>query len=307
MRIVTSGFAFLDIDAYAGCVAYAELLNVLGQPAHAVSTAPWNESISSTVRTWDGSLVSQYMANPADTFTLIDISEAAFFDHIVDLARVDEIIDHHPGFEAEWKAKLGERAHIEFIGAACTLVYEHWKAAGKLDHLSLESSKLLATGILDNTLNFNARVSTPRDKQAYQDLVSRTDLTDAWPAAYFSECQAGILEDVARALANDAKIITYPGLADTLKVGQLAVWDTSELLATHIDTMRQVLSTGVSSWYLNLISLSEGKSYLLCDDSSLQTWLTKLLGAQFEGSIGTTGHAWLRKEIMKQAIEHPVN
>lgn len=30
MKIVTSGLKFLDIDAYAGCIAYAELLRLKG-------------------------------------------------------------------------------------------------------------------------------------------------------------------------------------------------------------------------------------------------------------------------------------
>ena len=42
MKIVTSGSAYLDIDAYAGCIACAELLNVLGEPAKALSSATAN-------------------------------------------------------------------------------------------------------------------------------------------------------------------------------------------------------------------------------------------------------------------------
>lgn len=52
MRVVTSGSAYVDIDAYAGCVTYAELLQVQGNEAEAISTAPLNESISKTVRNW---------------------------------------------------------------------------------------------------------------------------------------------------------------------------------------------------------------------------------------------------------------
>ena len=50
MKIVTSGSAYLDIDAYAGCIACAELLNVLGEPAKALSSAPLNDSICASLR-----------------------------------------------------------------------------------------------------------------------------------------------------------------------------------------------------------------------------------------------------------------
>lgn len=59
MKIVTSGAPYMDIDAYGGCVAYAELLRILGSHARAVSTAPLNESISKTVRSWQAPLQSK--------------------------------------------------------------------------------------------------------------------------------------------------------------------------------------------------------------------------------------------------------
>ena len=46
MKIVTSGSRYIDIDAYASCIAYANLLNLKGIEAKAVSTAKINESIT---------------------------------------------------------------------------------------------------------------------------------------------------------------------------------------------------------------------------------------------------------------------
>ena len=52
MKIITSGASYLDIDAYACCIAYAELLNLQGIPARAVSSAQPNASVSQTVLGW---------------------------------------------------------------------------------------------------------------------------------------------------------------------------------------------------------------------------------------------------------------
>ena len=106
MRIVTSGSAFLDIDAYAGCVAYAELLNLTGVLAQAASSAPLNESVTQEIRSWTVPFTADYEPGLTDDFALIDISEAAFFDPIVDRVRVREVIDHHTGFEAEPTLRL---------------------------------------------------------------------------------------------------------------------------------------------------------------------------------------------------------
>jgi nanoRNase/pAp phosphatase (c-di-AMP/oligoRNAs hydrolase) len=162
MRLVTSGSAYVDIDAYAGCVAYAELLQTHQEDAQAVSTAPLNESISETVHSWHAPLLTLTEYNPSedDTFTLIDVSDPSYFDKIVDIDRVDEVIDHHPGFEKHWQGLIGDKSDIEFIGAACTLVYERWRAAGQLGRMSVLSARLLICGILDNTLNFGAQPTT---------------------------------------------------------------------------------------------------------------------------------------------------
>lgn len=45
-NIITSGRKYLDIDAYAGIIAYRELQHALGNnQALAISTAPLNQSI----------------------------------------------------------------------------------------------------------------------------------------------------------------------------------------------------------------------------------------------------------------------
>ena len=49
MIVVTSGNKYIDIDAYASCIAYANLLNLKGQKAKAVSSAKPNESIPSSL------------------------------------------------------------------------------------------------------------------------------------------------------------------------------------------------------------------------------------------------------------------
>ncbi len=52
IKVITSGSAYLDIDAYACCIAYAELLNLQGIPARAGSSAKPNASVSKTVLGW---------------------------------------------------------------------------------------------------------------------------------------------------------------------------------------------------------------------------------------------------------------
>ena len=304
MRIITAGASYTDIDVYGGITAYAELLRKQGQEALAVTTAPLNESIPPIVREWPVELATEYTSNADDTYTLIDVSEPDFFETFVVMDRVDAIIDHHPGQEVFWHERIGDKARIEHVGAACTQVYEEWVAAGLIGEISQTSARLLMCGILDNTLNFGAKITNERDHAAYQALRQYADLPDDWPSVYFRDCQKTILADLVTAIKNDTK---NPKLVtDALQpaIGQLALWDGAAIAERFGPTFKQVLGDMNELWCMNLISIGEGRSYFITDNTVMQDWLHKVLGVTFDGNIAAADRMWLRKEIFKADIEY---
>ncbi len=303
MRIITAGAGYLDIDAYAGIVAYAELLNLQGINAQAVSTAPLNESIPPSLRQWKVAFSNAYAASPEDTFTLVDTSAPQFIDSFVELNRVDEVIDHHMGYEEYWQNLIGKKADIELVGAACTQVFERWEKAGKLAEISKESAGLLMSGILDNTLNFGAKITTKRDRHAYDELAKYAELPEDWPARYFGEIQRSISADPVRAVKNDTKQVgEFVSRIASLTVGQLAVWDARELLQRHQEALVTSFEADSSEWFINIISISEGKSYFICAGPKLQEWVAELLGVTFTGELAVADRMWLRKEMVARDI-----
>lgn len=230
MHIVTAGAKYLDIDAYGGMAAYAELLQMQGKTAQAASSAALNESITKTIQSWGAPINTQYRPGSDDKFTLIDISNPAHFDTLVLLDRVDGVMDHHSGFEAYWRRRLGDGAVIAAVGAACTLVYEAWERAGLVGSMSERSARLLIAGILDNTLNFKAHVTTDRDERAYKALVKLANLPADWPMLYFTECQDTIMANTAGLLGTGSKVCVFPSFAEPMAIGQLAVLDARKLL-----------------------------------------------------------------------------
>jgi len=301
MQIITGGKTYSDIDTYAGVIAYAELLNLQHIPAKAISTAEPNSSVNPIVRSWGSTIETSYTPALHDQFTLIDVSEPEFFDTIVKHSQIKEIIDHHMDFKVMWEAKLGDKAQIEFVGAACTLVYERWAQAGLVANMQPTTAGLLMCGILDNTLNFGAVITTDRDHKAYKALAAIAGLPDDWPAQYFTDCQQAVMQDIPMAIKDDRKTVRYPGQSDPAYVGQVALWDAADLL-TKLDDVRQGFA-GLNPWYMNIISLKDGKSYLYCEDHQTQLWLEATLSVSFTDTIATANRMWLRKEIMKQAME----
>ena len=302
MRIITAGSNYSDIDVYGGIIAYAELLKRQGFEAQAVTTAELNDSIPPIVRGWEVDLAKEYTPKPDDTYTLVDISEPQYFEKFVDIERVDEVIDHHPGFEAFWRKRIGDRAHIELIGAACTQVFEKWEQSGFLKEISKTSARLLMCGILDNTLNFGADITTERDHYAYNTLKKYADLPEDWPAQYFRDCQHVILQDLAASLQHDTKTPHYQTYPHDTAVGQLAFWDAQEVVSQYRHVFKRVITNQKSHWFMNVISINEKKSYFVTDVPEIKAWLSDLLGIRFEGDIAKADRMWLRKEIAKEDI-----
>lgn len=303
MRIITSGATYSDIDVYGGITAYAELLQKQGIAARAVTTAVLNASISPLVRAWPVLLDLEYTPQPEDTYTLIDLSEPDYFETFVSIDKIDEIIDHHPGLEDFWRDRIGQAACIERVGAACTQVAERWIQAGLIDDISETSARLLMCGILDNTLNFGADITTERDHQAYAVLKVRANLPEDWPARYFRDCQQVILDDLADSLASDTKTPHYRTFPHPTAVGQLAVWDAGDVLRQSEQLCKQVITARAPHWFMNAISISENKSYFMTDDPDMQRWLSDLLDVRFDGNIAQADRMWLRKEIAAVDID----
>lgn len=302
MQVVTSGARYLDIDGYASAVAYAELLRASGKQALATSSVDLNDSIPPSLKKLNVDFHSHYLASDDDTFSVLDVSDPAYFDPIVDLERVTEVIDHHLGFEGYWATRPGTVTDIEFIGANCTQIYERWQKAGLFDRMSTTVAQLLAAGILDNTLNFQANVTTDRDRMAYKNLAHLAKLESDWPQKYFTACQNSILSHITEAITGDSKILRFNTFPEPVNIGQLVVWDPAGIMPEYASTISDTLSKLKPNWFMNLISLSESKSIFISDDAKTKAWLERLLGVKFTGSLAPATRPWLRKEVVKADI-----
>ena len=300
MKIITSGASYLDIDAYACCIAYAELLNLQGIPARAVSSAKPNASVSKTVLAW-GRAFQTHEPSLTDEFILVDVSDYHHFDPLVVLDQVVEVIDHHPGYEDYWAKELGSAADIRPIGAAATQVFQRWQTSDLLAKISEQSAALLATAILDNTLNFTSQMTTAADIDAYAELAFRAKLATDWPEKYFLECQASIESDLANALAADLKRLKPESNLPQV-FAQMTVWDADALLQKHRPAIRQWMAEQGDDWMLNVISIRDGKSCFLAEPVSSQRKLNHLLTLDWHAGMADHAPSILRKELLKLGL-----
>lgn len=299
MIIITTGSKYIDIDAYASCIAYRELLNLQGIPAKAVTTAKLNESITDSLLQLNTKL-DEYQKNEQPEYIIIDVSNKDYFDKIVQEDKIIELIDHHVGFEIYWKEKLKERADIELIGAVATIIVERYEKANLLNKMTQDVAYLLMSAILDNTLNFKAKITTTRDKSAYEKLKNIVGNDSNYAEKYFLECQKGIENNLMNAIQNDTKLEQVNSIIPYV-FSQLTVWDKSNILE-NTSRICEVLQKFGDEWMMNLICLKEGKSYILSNHEKVKEKMENLMGNKFYDGVMTLPEVWLRKEIIKKSF-----
>lgn len=303
LTIITAGSTYLDIDAYACCIAMTELLTLQDHPAIAYSKAPSNYSVCRSLiaeAQIADVLPTEISAETAD-YIIADVSDPDFLKDSVPIDRVTTIYDHHTGFESYWQSRIGDNAHIEFIGAAATLIYREWKKAGRQDRMSRSTALLLIAAILDNTLNLTSSNTTTEDIETFKELCRKENIGEDWCASYFTEVQVNVEADLQNALLNDTKTVrNNPGLPP--RVSQITVWDAQSILE-RLPEIRQWLGD-TESWMINIIDIQHRCSYFVCDDEAYQQKISQVFDIQFASGVAKTPVSYLRKEIIKKTQDY---
>lgn len=299
MIVLTSGKKYLDIDGYASCLAYRELLKMQGIESKFVSTATPNYSITESLLELPFHL-DRYEISPTDKFIILDLSNKNFFESFVQEDNIIELIDHHPGFESYWNNRLKENSHIEQVGAVATIIAEKYEQYNLLSNMNKDIAKLLMAAILDNTLNFTAKATKQRDIVAYKKLEILTNNFD-FKSAYFGEVQSFIEKDLVNSIINDMKLEeTCEYLPKTL--GQLTIYDISTIL-NKLEIVNGTMNKYDANWLINIICLKDNKSYIVCSDEVVTDNLMKMFDGTSNNNIVVLQPSILRKEIIKTALE----
>lgn len=299
LTIITAGSSYLDIDAYACCVAMKELLQLKGEAAVAYSDAHFNYSICQSLIE-EGQVINVWPPGydmEKTNYIIVDVSDPIFIGKYVPLNRVKEVYDHHVGFEEYWKNHIGDGAHIEFIGAAATLIYREWKKSNLQDQMTRSTTLLLLAAILDNTLNLTSLNTTQEDVETFKELCKKEEIDDEWISSYFMEVQKSVEADLKNALFNDIKTISNNDVIPS-KMAQICVWDAQRVLRSHSE-IRQWFRSIKETWMINVIDVKNHCSYFVCDDSRYQKEIESIFNVRFESGIAKSSVPYLRKEIIK--------
>ena len=298
--IITAGSSYLDIDAYACMVAMTELLKLQNINAVAYSKASCNYSVCASL-TEEGQILRELPANVLEKearYIIVDVSDPEFLKRSVPLDCVCEVYDHHVGFEDYWSKRIGDGAHIEFIGAAATLIYREWKRSGLQDKMSHSTVLLLIAAILDNTLNLTSTNTTEEDIEVFNELCSLACVGEDFRKLYFCEVQKNVEADLKNALFGDIKTVRDNAILPG-KVAQLCVWNAKSILARLFEIRGWFLC---EPWLINIVDLARNCSFFVCDDIEYQQKIARVFGVRFEEGVAQTQVPYLRKQIIKRTL-----
>ncbi len=293
MYIVTASRVYNDIDAFGCAIAYAELLRKEGKDAQAVFLGPLNHSVTKLALEQGGAYLTEHVLAEGDLLVYVDLSDPAhlaFKDE--DVSRVYEIYDHHYGHEAYWKEHLGERSHIERVGAAGTLIWEEFKKRGFEQSISPASANVLALAILQNTLNFTSTETTERDLRAFKELLTlHVTMPLGWEQRYFEECAEYMHKNFNETLKNDTKT------SDTFFSDTCFVFSQLEITEDPVAFLQTYKSAIDRYWsgfenklcLINIADIASKTSVLYSDN---QNWLHETVKPLF--TVTESGTSWIR-------------
>ena len=300
---VTAGSKYMDIDAYAGCIAYAKLLNSLGQNAIATITADnFNKSITPSFFKMNYKI--KRTLDTTSKFIILDVSNPQIIVDSVLEKEILEVVDHHPYYEfVDYWNKRNTKLILEDIGSVCTIVFEKIISNNKIEILDKDLCKLLIAGILDNTLNLKASITTKRDIDAYNQLMSIGNIEEDFAYNYFKECQNSYENDLLNSIEDDLKTnVNFPYVPET--VGQLLVVDLLSILKRKKEIINY-MNKQHEKWMINFINLEDGKSYILTSSLETSKDINKFLNGQIQDKEMVILEKFkLRKEIFKLALNY---
>ncbi len=303
MLVVTAGKAFNDIDAFVCAIAYAHLLRVEGEEARAVFDGPLNHSITAIARAQSNDYTSTYTPNAADEFIYVDLSDPVHFAFYTEgVTNVREIFDHHYGFEAYWQERIGERSHIERIGAAATLIWEEFVKRGKQNAVTPEIANLLLLAIFQNTLNFKSPETTARDHAAYAALTKQASLSQDWQERYSSEMLHELSNNFEQSITNDTKIFADAELV----FSQFEITsDAHEFLKTFKADIDAFFSTfDLMKCLVNIIDVNTEVSVLYSNESA---WLHTVVKPLFDHIVTENEQALTVPLIQRKRVVKMLN
>ena len=296
--ILVTSYVNPDLDGYSSTFAYTEFLKNKGRFVFAGVMGEPHEEVKYVIERFkiDG-LKSIKNDQAFKEVILVDASDSKGLKGNISPAKVIEIIDHRKVNEAGQFKQA--KVQIELVGAAATLVAEKFQQENVVP--SKQSAIVLYSAIISNTLNFQATVTTARDRQMASWLRQFIKVADGYSKDLFFAKSDLAGDKLAVRIAGDSAWFELGN--KKIGISQLEIIGAKGLLNNRSQEIVSILNKiktdlGLDLIFQNTIDLEVGVSYFITEDQPTQAILEKSLGVKFNGVVATANELIMRKQIV---------
>ena len=303
-RILITAYKNPDLDGTASAYAYAEFLQKKGKDAQAeIFGTPHQEALFMFEEFNIQKIAdAEELLPKSDQIVLVDASDLRGISHKVDKEKVIELIDHREiNMSSEFpKAKI----QIELVGAAATLIAEKFYQTNT--KISPESAALLYSAIIDNTINFQAKVTTPQDQNMANWLKAQVGLPDDFLRRLFkkkSEFNRSIFDTLLDYCAK------FDLAGKKIGISQLEIINLEEFLNKNLKEIEKSLikvknQKSLDYIFLTCIDVEKYFNRFVIIDQPSQKIVEKALGVSFQNKIAKRDGVIMRKEIVPKIKQY---
>jgi manganese-dependent inorganic pyrophosphatase len=296
-----------DLDGTACAYAYAEYLRKMGNNAVAAVFGKPHLEAQFVLDKYkiDNLEDADNIIQDCKNVILVDSSDLKNISNRINPKDVVEVIDHRKVNEAEKfpKAKI----QIEYVGSAATLITEKFKV-GKLKP-SKRAAVLLFSAIVSNTINFKAKVTTQRDKNAARWLKTYSAISKNYIHEMFKH-KSVLTKPVKQILLDDFTLFIFKG--KRMGIAQLEVINANTFVQKNLTEIKKSLTQikkekRLDFTFLTCIDIEKATNILVAIDDNTRELLKNSVGVGFEDNIARRDEIIMRKELVpliKKVIEH---
>lgn len=300
MKIISS-YYIPDIDGISCMYAYSELLARQGEE---VSYYIWGEpKIEATIVCDMFNIKLDALKEiPKEENTYIIVDHNSFDQAFVEITKdsIVEIIDHHGLSKDISTYKRCAKVQIDRIGAVATIVAERYKLSGLIP--SREAAILLYYGIISNSINLKANITSKRDIEMTKWLKSICKDIDERKIAEIFTKKSVITDDNLRSEMECERCM--PTHNKDVLVGQIEICNAEEFIAERSKKMDKIIKEVQEEkhpdyFFIDVVDILNGYSMIYCTIDKSKILVETLFGLKFEGNVARFKGLIQRKEITK--------
>lgn len=281
MRRIITSYNNPDLDGVSAMYAYSEYLNKLGiENKYYIHGTPKRE-VKIVCDMFNIKLNNVKQIEADDKIIIVDtnnLEEVPFVDH----NNIIEIIDHHSVNESSKKCKNAQ-IQIERIGAVATLIAEKFK--NNNFSISRQSAILLYYGIISNSINLKANITSKKDIEMARWLEKQCNEISKEKIRKIFELKSKIEKENLREEMEAEIVFKYKNKSVT--IAQLELVDVKDFLSEYETDITSILKQikkqkSLDYIFINCIDILNGFNIILTIDNETEEFLNHLLGYEFK-------------------------